>query len=152
VSRADRLASETTFTKLNEGWNAEPNAPASGARVDGDDVVLAFDLNPFLYPQFKEEQRAQLRFLRVGRYRLGATNDEGWYMGQCRFSRVAPGWGEFYEVAGDLRLGECPDDWVYVSRGRRTQARHFLFYLRDATFECDAEDYVLDLGSPPPEA
>jgi hypothetical protein len=29
---------------------------------------------------------------------LGRTNDEGWYLGQCRFSKVAPTWGEFYHV------------------------------------------------------
>jgi hypothetical protein len=77
---------------------------------------------------------------------LGATNDEGWYRGQCRFSRLAPSWGEFYEVAGDLLLSKCPNDWRYVSQEPGRALRHFLFYLRDETFECDARAYALDLG------
>lgn len=139
---------KTVFTKLNEGWNAEPNAPDANVVVDGADVLLYFDLNPFQFPQFEEGQRAHLRFEDAWRYRLGATNDEGWYHGQCRFSRLAPAWGEFYEVVGDLLLSKCPDDWRYVAPKPGEKLRHFLFYLRDDTFECDARAYRLDLGCP----
>jgi hypothetical protein len=66
-------------------------------------------------------------------------NDEGWYLGQCRFSKIAPAWGEFYEVDGDLKLESVPNDWIVVGPESRTTAKHFLFYLRDQTFECDAE-------------
>jgi hypothetical protein len=62
---------------------------------------------------------------------------------------VAPAWGEFYEVAGDLRLKDCPNDWQVVADATGLPLRHFLFYLRDQTFECDAGDYVLDLPSAP---
>jgi hypothetical protein len=87
------------------------------------------------------EDTGVLRFLSCERYRLGPTNDEGWYRGQCRFSKVAPRWGEFYEVSGDLRLQECPDGWVTVGPAHRT-LRHFLFYFRDETFECDAAEWA----------
>jgi hypothetical protein len=137
----------TSFTKLNEGWNAEPNAPDPSVVIDGGDVVLDFYLNPFQFPAFAEDQRANLRFVGAWRYRLGSTNDEGWYMGQCRFSKVAPKWGEFYEVSGDLRLTQCPADWRYVTSEPPTKLRHFLFYLRDETFECDAREYTLDLNA-----
>jgi hypothetical protein len=86
----------TTFTKLNDGWNAEPNAPDAAVVVEGADVLLYFDLNPFQFPQFEEGQRAHLRFVDSWRYRLGSTNDEGWFRGQCRFSGLAPAWAEFY--------------------------------------------------------
>jgi hypothetical protein len=132
----------TTFTKLNVDWNAEPNAPHPQVRIDGADVVLSFAMNPWQFPQFGEDDTGVLRFRCCMRYRLGATNDEGWYRGQCRFSSVAPAWGEFYEVNGDLRLPECPKDWVQLSPST-AQSRHFLFYLRDDTFECDAEDWSL---------
>ena len=75
----------TAFNKLNDGWNAEPNAP------------------------------------------------------------------DPYEVTGDLLLQKCPDDWKYLAdtpkadTPRKEPLRHFLFYFRDATFECDAAGYVLDL-------
>ena len=145
----------TTFTKLNESWNAEPNAPDPRVSVCGKDVVLEYLMNEFLYPQYKNAEKGILRFSNCWRYRLGSTNDEGWYRGQCRFSRLAPEWGEFYEVHGDLLLDAALNpkafysekfniqmtpyslDWVTLGREAKS-SRHFLFYLRDETFECDA--------------
>ncbi len=74
----------------------------------------------------------RLRFGGCARWRLGPTNDHGWYAGQCRYSCLAPAWGEFYEIKGadDLRLH--PSDWHIPP---------MLFYLRDHTFECLAEDW-----------
>src|SRR5437868_5815290 len=76
----------TRFIKINDGWNAEPNAPAPVVSRSGDDVILEFDLNAFRYKKFVEGDRGRLIFRRCWRYRLGSTNDEGWYHGQCRFS------------------------------------------------------------------
>jgi hypothetical protein len=138
----------TSFTKLNEGWNAEPNAPHPGVRVDGKDVVLSFWMNPWQFPQYDEDDIGMLRFRHCSRYRLGPTYDEGWYLGQCRFSGMAPTWGEFYEVTGDLRLSKSPADWMELS-APNVHSRHFLFYLRDQTFECDAEGWDLVVGRQP---
>ena len=130
----------TAFTKLNAEWNAEPNAPTPQITIRNRDVVLAFYLNAFLFHQFKEGDVGQLRFRDCWRYRLGPVNDEGWHRGQCRFSDIAPAWGHFYAVSGDLRLGQCPADWKEVSWKEAAQ-RHFLFYLRDGQFECDAKSW-----------
>jgi hypothetical protein len=135
----------TAFSKLNDGWNAEPNAPHPQVWVDGVDLVLSFEMNPWQFPEYNEGDTGALRFRRCSRYRLGSTNDEGWYRGQCRFSGIAPEWGEFYEVKGDLRLLECPKDWVQVGPSS-SQSRHFLFYFRSDTFECDAEDWSLSVN------
>ena len=59
-------------------------------------------------------------------------------------SALAPAWGEFYEVSGDLRLRECPNDREYVTDVAPRPLRHFLFYLRDETFECDAAGYAFE--------
>ena len=128
----------TVFTKLNVDWNAEPNAPDPHVMPDGSTVRLQFFLNPFQFPQFAEEDIGTLRFENCWRYRLGSTNDEGWYRGQCRFSQIAPAWGEYYEVTGDLLIDRAPNDWVVLAPPQ-PNSRHFLFYLRDETFECDAE-------------
>jgi hypothetical protein len=133
----------TQFRQLNDGWNAEPNAPYPRVEVDGHDVVLTFLANPFQFPRFAEGQLLRLRFTGGRKYRLGSTNDEGWYRGQCRFSGEAPAWGEFYEVSGDLKLERSPSDWHFVG-DPRPPGRHFLFYLRDGTFECEADDWVLE--------
>jgi len=133
----------THFRQLNDGWSAEPNAPAPTVDVVGGDVVLTFLANPFQFPRFVEGQRLRLRFAGARRYRLGSTNDEGWYQGQCRFSGDAPAWGEFYEVSGELKLERSPNDWRSVGDAR-PPGRHFLFYLRDGTFECEADNWSLD--------
>ena len=131
----------TAFKKLNDDWNAEPNAPEPVVRVDGRDVVLEFGLNPWQFPRFTDGQRGHIRFRDAWRYRVGTVNDEGWYRGQCRFSAFAPAWGEFYEVSGDLKLDACPNDWTLVGSHFDSDLRHFLFYFRDEEFECDAVDW-----------
>lgn len=141
----------TTFRQLNDGWNAEPNAPHPKVSIEGQDVVVSFRMNSFQFPQFGSVDIGRLRFVHCQRYRLGATNDEGWYRGQCRFSNRAPSWGEFYEVSGDLRLAECPDDWIELGSAVET-SRHFLFYFRDETFECDASDWRLEVLQADPDA
>jgi hypothetical protein len=135
----------TKFRQLNHGWNAEPNAPDAQLSVDGADVLLSFFMNPYKYPEFSDGDRGTLCLSGCARYRLGSTNDEGWYRGQCRFSKLAPAWGEFYEITGDLRLNESPNDWVQVALVAKAH-HHFLFYLRDETFECDALDWTLTVN------
>jgi hypothetical protein len=133
----------THFIQLNHGWNAEPNAPEPNVSVVGDTLTLEFYANPYLFPQFGDGQRSRLIFSGAWRYFLGGTNDEGWYRGQCRFSGVAPSWGEFYEVSGDLKLDEVQDEWQYVTPQPTCATKHYLFYLRDDTFECDAKSWNL---------
>ena len=140
----------TTFRQLNIDWNAEPNAPNPQIAVEGRDVVVSFLMNPFKFPQFSAEDVGKLRFVSCQRYGLGATNDEGWYRGQCRFSKTAPRWGEFYEVGGDLRLDECPGSWVEIGLAQYV-LRHFLFYFRDQTFECDALDWRFEVLKAKPQ-
>jgi len=134
------MSIDLSFQKLNEGWNAEPNAPGPKVDVSGSDLLLCFSLNPFQFEEFADGDLGTLRFIDCSRYRLGATNDEGWIRGQCRYSNRAPAWGEFYEITGpDSRLDD-PDDWVTVKKSSRS-SRHFLFYFRDGTFECIASGW-----------
>lgn len=135
----------TEFIQLNHDWNAEPNGPDPRVEVDGDRLTLSFLINAFQFKGFREGEVGMLTFTNCWRHRLGPTNDEGWYRGQCRFSHIAPSWGEFYEVRGDLHLDECPGDWE-VHGGPMANSRHFLFYLRDETFECDAEDWAFQVN------
>jgi hypothetical protein len=128
-----------TFERLNVGWNAEPNAPDEDVTVSGTKVRLTFFLNPWAY-EAEEDEKGCLTFEQCSMWRLGATNDEGWHAGQCRYSKSAPAWGEFYELLGtdDQRLK--PIDWHELAP-MTPEKRHFLFYLRDNTFECLAADW-----------
>ena len=69
---------------------------------------------------------------------IGPTGDEGWFRGQCRFSKLATAWGEFYEIQGDLLLDKLDDEWIEVPSSNASEDHHYLFYFRDETFECDA--------------
>jgi hypothetical protein len=128
----------THFKRLNQGWNAEPNAPHITIEVIDSTLTISFLANPHQFPEFAAGQIIRLRFTDAWRYALGNVNDEGWYRGQCRFSSIAPSWGEFYEVSGDLILERLDAEWHTVSEAPMRGVRHFLFYFRDETFECDA--------------
>jgi len=130
------------FVKLNHDWNAEPNDPDEEVSVHGDTVRLSFLLNPWAY-EAQEGQRGRLTFTGSERWRLGPTNDEGWLKGDCRYSASAPEWGEFYEISGLDPLRNQPTDWRDVPSDKPGK-RHFLFYLRDNTFECVADDWSLE--------
>jgi len=134
---------KTTFYQLNHGWNAEPNAPHPAIEVQGEDILLNFLVNPFQFPDFLEDEIGVLRFVRLERYRLGPPNDEGWHMGECRFSKLAPKWGEFYLIQGDAALLEAPRDWQSI-KPPSGHGKHFLFYFRDGTFECIAEQCIIE--------
>lgn len=128
-----------TFKRLNESWNAEPNAPNEKVAVSGSTVRLTFYLNPWAYVA-EECEIGSLVFERCAMWRLGPTNDEGWFAGQCRYSQSAPVWGEFYELLGEDGRRLEPTDWSELAPLTPVQ-RHFLFYLRDSTFECFAAEW-----------
>ena len=131
---------DTQFLHLNPDWNADPNAPEPKVSVSGSDVSLLFRLNPWGYQAAAGEQ-GKLSFGGCSRWRLGETNDHGWYDGQCRYSLIAPRWGELYEIVGDDPLAHAPKDWTLTHRADPSK-RHFLFYLHDETFECFADDWA----------
>ena len=106
---------EPTFVKLNLGWNAEPNDPNPEVQVVGADLILRFTMNPFRFPEFQAKEQGLLRFVDFSKFRLGPTNDEGWHLGQCRFSGKAPNWGEFYAILNEPASAAGPDDWVVVN-------------------------------------
>lgn len=127
------------FLKLNVGWNAHPNIPEPEVTLDGTVLRLKFLLNPYAY-RAAQGETGMLTFMGCEAWRLGSVNDEGWYLGQCRYGKAAAGWGEFYELVGNDEARYLPEDWMSVS-GASRGSRHFLFYLRDETFECLAADW-----------
>ena len=133
---------DQVFLKQNEGWNAEPNAPYPKVEVKGSSLELEFLANPYRFKEYSDGEKIVLTFDNCLRYRLGSTNDEGWYRGQCRFSKLAPEWGEFYEIKG-ATWDDKLSDWIDVGKNVGQQPRHFLFYFRDETFECKASNWSM---------
>lgn len=144
ITQATMPTELTKFVHLNHGWNAEPNAPEPWVEADGDDLVLGFALNSFVYDTFDADDVGYIRFASCARFRFSDVNDEGWYRGQCRFSAAAPAWGEFYEVIGDFKDQAPNIVWTPHAPATGTQ-RNFLFYFRDSAFEGSAQDWSIDL-------
>lgn len=136
--------SDLIFKRINHDWNADPNAPHAGVAAFGARLQLTFLLNSWLYDA-SEGEKGRLTFTGCSLWRSGPTNDEGWYAGQCRYSKIAPAWGEFYELTGEDGRRLDPSDWHEIAPLTR-EGRHFLFYLRDHTFECFADEWRFERG------
>lgn len=129
---------DIVFKHLNVDWNAEPNAPDETINIEGNDLILEFTVNPWAYEGFNEEERCKVIFKNCTKYRIGNINDEGWHRKQCRFSNLAPTWGEFFQVIGDVDKLNDPKNWNVMGDNGKN---HYLFYLRDNEIEVKAENY-----------
>lgn len=138
------------WTKLNTNFDAEPNAPTPRVWLNGSSVVVRFFLNPFIWKDVEENQEACLVFHNAHLYRLGSTNDEGFYLGQCRFSGTGIEWGNFYELHDSNWRQDFPLDRVTLSPNAcaASDFKHYLFYFRDETFECIAMGFEFERLEP----
>lgn len=132
------------FIQLNTDWNAEPNAPDLRIEQDDTSLVVRFRPNPFPYSEFGRVSFILVRFENCERYRITSINDHGWYAGQCRFSGLAPAWGEFYEILGDTRDDQDGTPWIAMNG---LGARHFHFYFRDEALQVKAFDWRMQTES-----
>jgi hypothetical protein len=130
------------FSQLNIDWNAEPNAPFPEVSAAGSTIELRFLLDSWLGVS-DDIKAGRLTFHGCKVWRLGETNEEGWYRGQCRYSKIAPKWGGFFELGGNDILRYQPNDWQAPQATGKGE-RHYLFYLRDETFECVANEWFFD--------
>ena len=96
--------------------------------------------NPYAYRQYEKVPEIAVCFANCSKYRVTSVNDEGWYSGQCRFSGLAPEWGEFYEISGNTRDNMNSTPWIEMEG---VGAKHFHFYLKDETLEVKAHDWIL---------
>lgn len=133
------------FVKVNQGWDAEPNAPVPKIEIhkETSKLILSFYLNAFIHTDVEEDDIGILEFSNCYKYRLGATNDEGFYRGQCRFSKTGIKWGDFYNLINSNWKNDFPKDEIIVDNRLldNVDLFHFLFYFRDQTFECIARSY-----------
>ncbi len=129
------------FTRLNEDWNAHPNDVSLRLEKCGTELIAWMKPNPYLHRQYEKASEIAVSFVNCSRYRVTSVNDEGWYLGQCRFSGLAPKWGEFYEISGDTRDDMNSTPWIKMEG---LGVKHFHFYLKDETLEIKAQDWVIN--------
>lgn len=129
------------YKKLNIDWNAEPNAPEPKLTVNGSQVSLRFYLNSFVFDQTEEDEEGELTFFNCHIYSFNSCNDEGYQQGQYRYSNEQLPWGEFYLLQTNWK-DEFPAGCTVLSEVvEESKMKHFIFFLRDNTFECVAEGY-----------
>lgn len=130
------------YIKLNKNWNAEPNAPNPVISRTDEGIALTFLLNSMVYQHIDDDDKGTLTFFDVYAYRLGVTDNEGYDHGQFRFKKEQLPWGEFYELIDSKWKNDFPEDKVILDDSiNKNKLRHFIFFLRDKTFECLALDY-----------
>ena len=141
--------SHPTFQQLNDDWNAEGVDPDGQVSVSGSTMRFTFFLGEWgAYTRSEEWETGRLSFENCAMWRRGEPNDEGWFRGQCRYSKVAPiapGYVAFYELIGvdDHRLD--PADWHELAP-LTPEHQHFLFYMHDETLECFATAWAFERG------
>jgi len=130
------------FVKISDKWNADPVSPEIDLKINGQDIVMEFFLNYFAFDNYSEGDKAKITFKNCSKYSLNTCNDEGYYYGQYRINYNELPWGEFYEIKGGLNRN-FPKPVVEVSNDLKNK-RHFLFFFKDETFECLADDYKIE--------
>jgi hypothetical protein len=131
------------FLKINLDWDIDHVRPDLKWTMEGDDVVISLHPDHRLHRRFEPEDRAILRFRRASLLREGAPNEIEWRRGVCRYGKKAIEWGHVYEVMGVDERRLWPKDWA-PAKGRPVFSRHFLIYLKHATFECIAEACLVE--------
>ncbi len=137
------------FIKLNENWNADPNAPIPTIEVNGANLKLTFYLNVFIFHEFNENDLGVLEFYNCRQYRMGSPNDEGFYVhNQSRYKKHGVEWGEFYLVQDSDWEFNFPQPIYVDTTLNMDKLKHYLFYFRDDTFECVSESYSFKVIKP----
>lgn len=125
------------YVKLNLDWDPEPNAPYEQLLSLGSQLLLFFRLNWMVHEGVSETEAGLLVFHNVEQFRLGSTNDEGYYRGQFRFGPNDLPWGAFYKIQiSDARPGEI-NDWKATGESFKNK-NHYLLFFKDRTFEAQA--------------
>ena len=126
------------FIRLNKGWNAAPNAPWPRITIVGQNLLLSFKMNHFLYNEYTQDDIGILEFQNCVQFRMGATNHDEFFRYGDRYKEHGVAWGHFYRVLGS-GWREHFDDSVHIrNEPYPEELQHYLFYFRDQDFECIA--------------
>lgn len=129
------------YKRLNIGWNAQPNAPEVELKTESNNLILTFYLNPYIYKNVNEYDKGKLTFKNCFKYSFNDCNDEGYFLEQYRYKNEILSWGNFYELLHDWENDFHPDYKCLNSEVDKGKMRHFIFFFRDNTLECIAEDF-----------
>ena len=128
------------FKKLNNDFDADPNAPDPKIGLLGNHVVLSFFLNSFLWDNVSEGERGTLTFLNCLQYRLGKPDSDSYP--KYRYYQPDIAYYDFYMVENSKWIEDFPFDKKIhnssVLDEFERSLHHYIFFFRDNTFECVA--------------
>ncbi|MBL7869463.1 MAG: hypothetical protein JNM71_15715 [Flavobacterium lindanitolerans] len=131
------------FKKLNNDFDADPNAPDPKISLLGNHVVLSFSLNSFLWDNVSEGETGTLTFLNCLQYRLGKPDSDSYH--RYRYYQSDVEYFDFYLVENSTWIKDFPIDKKIhnssILNEFRSKLKHFVFFFRDNTFECVATGY-----------
>lgn len=128
--------------KLNKNWSAEPSVLLESIKRTDDGIEVNFVLNSLPYEYIEEGEKGKLEFYDVYAYRNGPSNSEEISKRKIPLKVDQIANGDFYELLDSKWKTDFPTDKIIVDETKKTsKLRHFLFFLKDSTFECLASDY-----------
>lgn len=128
--------------QLSNDWNADPVASEVNLKISNKNLIMEIYLNHYMFDRFVEGDKARITFENCYTYSLNSCNDEGYYYGQYRIDWKQLEWGEFYEIIGGLDR-KLPEPIVQLSDDLDNK-RHYIFFFKDETFECLADNYKVE--------
>lgn len=147
-----------SFTKLNNTYSPDPNGARPLINIYEKIVSIRFDLDSINYKQFTREQLGEITFTDCLMFRVGSPNDEGFFIDPKNPSkRNNSRWNytdfpnlnfhNFYCVENsDWKTTFGPHAFLNkeLTEKGHTDAdfKHFLFLMKDGTFECIARSYT----------
>jgi hypothetical protein len=140
---------QMVFVRQANAIEADPNTAEPVVKIVGNDILLTYDLK-----NWSDDEAAIIRFHDVLIYRIGDPNDEGFYgdgeprirndsMYSLRRFPHLEFWN-FYEVVGfDWKSGLIGSEVYVIDQDfqRKTDYRHFVFFMKDGTFECVCQSW-----------
>lgn len=134
------------YIKLNNNWGAEPNVPEVQLKIEGNTIFLEFFLNDEdTEEDTEEDKKSVLKFSNCHKYSFNSMNDEGYYLGQYRYKYTELPWGEFYKIETNWE-SDFPESSIELKELlNKDSLSHFIFFFRDNTFECVAENYEFSI-------
>lgn len=132
-----------TFEKQNLPFEVDVNTATPHTElVDNKDVLLSFRIQG-------TDGEAKIIFKNCRMYRVGSPNDEAFCLEKSNndsmySSQKFPGleFDYLYKVNGyDWSQGLVGEKVTFVSDFTKDNLNHYVFFMKDGTFECVAEEY-----------
>ncbi len=149
---------KNNLKQLNTSYQSDPNTANPNIELHKNQLTLKFQLNTEMH-EFKQTDIGKITFVKCLMVRVGSPNDEGYTSAQEEGVRYSPWnkidfpqieWGSFYEVESSdwssiTDYEGYTDNKLMETVKDKSKFKHFVFFMKEATFECVAESYTEEI-------